>query len=562
MQAAVETVTVDDSVSRYCVSLAAATRRHPHVLVGASPRGSLALLLTARAVAVIAGRDYVTPEDVKAVAIASLAHRITVKPELWMSAASGATVVDDVLSSVPVPAALEGGTVRSASPAGAGHDQLRGRPITAPWRATVAHLRAGARRHCCSRSAAVGARPPRLSSSSASPLLAWRRGRSLRRPVRQPTFAAALDHHDASRGSRPPRGGRLADAATASTGSRSRSVTDPAWTRRPRYGAMVVAARAVATSPRRERRSSSPADAGDDADRPGRDRRRERVGRVPQRPDRARAGRADDVAAAGGVRQPGPAATPASASSDRITPAASADGAEFATIRPFAVGDRLRRIHWPVSLRTGELHVSASLVDVDTQIVLVVDASNDVGEHGGLDGPASSLDRSVRAAGALAEHFLRRGDRVGLRNAGAGPSIRLPAAGGQRHLRRLLFELALIKPGIDRQGQPRLLGIPAGAMVVVLTPLLSTAVVEYVVTLRRAHFTVLVVDTLPDEIVAQARTTTEALAWRVRLLQRDAKIRGLATEGVPTVPWRGPGSLDAVLRDLRRSSAAPRMAAR
>ena len=111
MQAAVETVAVDDSVSRYCVTLASTTRRHQHVLVGASPRGSLALLLAARAVAVIAGRDYVTPEDVKSVAIASLAHRITVKPELWMSATSGATVVGEVLASVSVPAALEGGTV-------------------------------------------------------------------------------------------------------------------------------------------------------------------------------------------------------------------------------------------------------------------------------------------------------------------------------------------------------------------------------------------------------------------------------------------------------------------
>jgi MoxR-like ATPase len=107
MQAAVETVTVDDSVGRYCVELASATRRHPSVLVGASPRGSLALLLLARARAVIAGRDYVTPEDVKEVAVGGLAHRITIKPELWMSAASGTTVVNDVLGSTPSPAPLD-----------------------------------------------------------------------------------------------------------------------------------------------------------------------------------------------------------------------------------------------------------------------------------------------------------------------------------------------------------------------------------------------------------------------------------------------------------------------
>jgi MoxR-like ATPase len=107
MQEAVERVTVDESVGRYCVDLATATRAHHHVLMGASPRGSLGLLLAARAYAVVVGRDYVTPEDVKAVAEPVLAHRITVKPEMWMSEASGRTVVAAVLSSVPAPAPLE-----------------------------------------------------------------------------------------------------------------------------------------------------------------------------------------------------------------------------------------------------------------------------------------------------------------------------------------------------------------------------------------------------------------------------------------------------------------------
>jgi MoxR-like ATPase len=107
MQAAVETVTVDDSVSRYCVALATATRDHPHVLVGASPRGALALLLTSRAYAVVNGRDFVAPEDVKTVAQAALAHRITVKPELWMSDVTGSSIVTAVLNGIPAPAALE-----------------------------------------------------------------------------------------------------------------------------------------------------------------------------------------------------------------------------------------------------------------------------------------------------------------------------------------------------------------------------------------------------------------------------------------------------------------------
>jgi MoxR-like ATPase len=107
MQRAIEQVTVDESISRYCVQIAATTRSHQHALMGASPRGALALMLVARSYAVVAGRDYVTPEDVKAVARPVLAHRVAIKPELWMSAASGESIVDSVLASVATPAALE-----------------------------------------------------------------------------------------------------------------------------------------------------------------------------------------------------------------------------------------------------------------------------------------------------------------------------------------------------------------------------------------------------------------------------------------------------------------------
>src|SRR6187399_3009605 len=98
LQAAVETVRVDESVGRYCVALAAATRAHRDALTGASPRGSLGLVLTARAFAVLRGRDYVIPEDVKAVARAVLAHRVTIRPELWMTQTSGRSIVDSVLT--------------------------------------------------------------------------------------------------------------------------------------------------------------------------------------------------------------------------------------------------------------------------------------------------------------------------------------------------------------------------------------------------------------------------------------------------------------------------------
>ncbi|MFC0028884.1 AAA family ATPase [Micromonospora chaiyaphumensis] len=104
MQAALEDVVVEDSIGRYIVALTAATREHPSALVGASPRGSLALLLLSRVRAVLANRDYVVPEDVKAVAAPALAHRITLRPEMWLRRVDPSFVVGEVLESTPAPA--------------------------------------------------------------------------------------------------------------------------------------------------------------------------------------------------------------------------------------------------------------------------------------------------------------------------------------------------------------------------------------------------------------------------------------------------------------------------
>jgi MoxR-like ATPase len=104
LQAGVETVEVDRDVMRYCVDLAVATRRHSAVEIGASPRGSQALLLVARCLAVLDGRDYVLPEDVKECGVAALAHRLTLRAETWSTGATGVQVVTELLNSVPGPA--------------------------------------------------------------------------------------------------------------------------------------------------------------------------------------------------------------------------------------------------------------------------------------------------------------------------------------------------------------------------------------------------------------------------------------------------------------------------
>jgi MoxR-like ATPase len=105
LQRALEGVHVSEAVGRYMVDLVAETRESPRVQVGASPRGTLALLKLARGRAALARRDFVTPDDVKAVAMPSLGHRLTLRPELWVQRVRGDDVVREVLRAVPTPPA-------------------------------------------------------------------------------------------------------------------------------------------------------------------------------------------------------------------------------------------------------------------------------------------------------------------------------------------------------------------------------------------------------------------------------------------------------------------------
>jgi MoxR-like ATPase len=106
MQSAIEQVHVDRSVGLYMVDLVAATRNASGVQVGASPRGSLALLKLSRCHAALRGRDYVIPEDVKAVAVPALAHRLSLRPELWVQRLRPEDIVTELLDHVPTPKAV------------------------------------------------------------------------------------------------------------------------------------------------------------------------------------------------------------------------------------------------------------------------------------------------------------------------------------------------------------------------------------------------------------------------------------------------------------------------
>ncbi len=103
LRGALEEVFVDPDLLAYMVQIVDQTRRHPSLAVGASPRGTLALLKLSRARAALAGRDYVLPDDVKAVAVPALAHRLILSPELWTRDVKAEDIVGWIVGDTPVP---------------------------------------------------------------------------------------------------------------------------------------------------------------------------------------------------------------------------------------------------------------------------------------------------------------------------------------------------------------------------------------------------------------------------------------------------------------------------
>jgi len=101
----VKEIYVDDLIKEYIVELVRATRKHPDVYLGASPRGSLALHKTSRALAAVLGRDYVTPDDIKLLAVPALAHRLIISPSARIKDVDARSIVQETLDSVPVPGA-------------------------------------------------------------------------------------------------------------------------------------------------------------------------------------------------------------------------------------------------------------------------------------------------------------------------------------------------------------------------------------------------------------------------------------------------------------------------
>lgn len=238
-----------------------------------------------------------------------------------------------------------------------------------------------------------------------------------------------------------------------------------------------------------------------------------------------------------------------------------AEGTEFADIRHFQAGDRLRRIHWPVSARTGTLHVRTSFAEQDTEVLVVLDASTDYGTGDPEDDTASSLDLGVRASAGLATHFLGRGDRVGIEVVGGMHDVRVPIGMGALHRRRIIDCLGRIERGAGAGFRAAAVHtrLQPGGVLLLVSPLLSPMPLTLAAKLAQRGVTVLVVDCFPGDLPMD--DPVMALAVRLRLLERAREIHAIEQHGVPVTPWRGPGSLDPVLERLS-ARPQPRMVRR
>jgi uncharacterized protein (DUF58 family) len=241
------------------------------------------------------------------------------------------------------------------------------------------------------------------------------------------------------------------------------------------------------------------------------------------------------------------------------------EGGELAGVRMFGPGDRLRRIDWRVSLRARQLHVAATLSDRDAEVVVLLDVLAEAGRSGGINGVASVLDTTVRAAAAIGEHYLHRGDRVAMLEYGPAARRLRPATGRRQYLTVLEWLLDVKAESSPHEPYDQVFGpqlLSADALVVVLTPLLDERSAQMLARLARGGRFVVAVDTLPADLTPPKDRGWAEVAYRLWRLDRDTMIGQLREHGVPVVRWAGAGSLDQVLRDVARLAIAPRVGAR
>ena len=224
------------------------------------------------------------------------------------------------------------------------------------------------------------------------------------------------------------------------------------------------------------------------------------------------------------------------------------EGVEFAGIRPYVPGDRLRDINWAVTGRRGQLHVNQRTAERAADLVVMIDAFSHTGPPG-----ESTLDLAVRGAAGLATAYLRVGDRVGAVAFGGMLRWLAPGTSDQQFYRivQTVFDIrtdSMVDPDLGRI--PRT-ALPPGALVVAFSPLLDDRIIGGLADLRERRFPLVVVDVLNTEPAVRRPRPVDALALRLWRLDRAALRFSFANLGIPVVTWDGSTALDTVLTPLR-----------
>jgi uncharacterized protein (DUF58 family) len=225
------------------------------------------------------------------------------------------------------------------------------------------------------------------------------------------------------------------------------------------------------------------------------------------------------------------------------------EGIEFADLRPFTPGDRLRRINWRASARRGTLWVNEAHPERNADVILFLDTFAEARRTG-----PGTLDLAVGAAGTLAQRYLLHKDRVGLVSFGGVLNWLVPATGLVQLYRivdaLLDTEIVLNYSWKDLDVIPART-LPPKALVVALTPLIDKRSVAALLDLRRRGFDLAVIEIDPAPYVDPGKEELEQLAFRLWQLRRDALRAEYERVGVPVVPWREGDSLQAALEEVR-----------
>ncbi|MGZ4281482.1 MAG: DUF58 domain-containing protein [Gaiellaceae bacterium] len=226
------------------------------------------------------------------------------------------------------------------------------------------------------------------------------------------------------------------------------------------------------------------------------------------------------------------------------------EGIEFADLRPFEPGDRVRRINWRATARRGEPWVTETHPERNSDVVIFLDTFLET-----RLADESTLDQTVGAAGALARHYLAEKDRVGLVAFG-GVLNWLTVSSGVVQLYRVLdslldAEIFLSYAWKDIDLLP-VRTLPPKALVLALSPLLDERAVRALLDLRARGFDLAVIEISPVPYAAARAGRLDELAWRLWLLRRETLRSRYLRLGVPVVEWRAGTPLQAALEEVRR----------